>query len=106
MSRPVLRVDGLRLSVVGNLLFHDLSFDVPPAGIVGIMGPVGTGKSSLLKWVCGTGDPSIYVGESRSAEYFYGPMKDSNRPRLLGQKAAESFEETMVMLNALLRPNP
>lgn len=106
MTRPVLRVDGLRLSVVGNLLFHDLSFEVPPSGIVGIMGPVGTGKSSLLKWICGTGDPAIYVGESRSVEYFYGPMKDGNRPRLLGQKAANSFEETMIMLNALLRPNP
>lgn len=106
MTRPILRVENLRLSVVGNLLFSDLSFEIPPAGIVGIMGPVGTGKSSLLKWVCGTGDPNVYVGESPSADYFYRPLKDGNRPRLLGQKAADSFEETMIMLNALLRSNP
>lgn len=106
MTRPVLRVDGLRLSVVGNLLFNDLGFDIPPVGIVGVMGPVGTGKSSLLKWLCGTGDPQVYAGRCRDADYFYRPLGDGNRPRMLAQKAAGSFEETMVMLNALLRPNP
>jgi energy-coupling factor transporter ATP-binding protein EcfA2 len=106
LTRPVLRVDGLRLSVVGNLLFNDLSFDIPPAGIVGVMGPVGTGKSSLMKWICGTGDPDVYVGKCRDADYFYRPLDDGNRPRLLAQKAAKSFEESMIMINAMLRPNP
>jgi putative thiamine transport system ATP-binding protein len=38
----------------GRVLIRDLSLSVPPGGVAVLMGPSGSGKSSLLAWACGT----------------------------------------------------
>ncbi len=47
------------LSVVGKHLLGPLSLDVVPGAIATIMGPSGSGKSSLLAYLCGTLDPAF-----------------------------------------------
>jgi len=50
----VLEVRGLCKAYGDNVLFDDLSFEVPPQGRLGVIGPNGRGKSTLMKIIMGT----------------------------------------------------
>ena len=50
----VVRAEGLKKAFGENLLFDDLTFNLPKGGIVGIIGPNGAGKTTLFKMIVGT----------------------------------------------------
>jgi energy-dependent translational throttle protein EttA len=55
-----------------NLLIEDLSFRLPPGGIVGIIGPNGAGKTTLFRMITGQETPdkgSFRVGETVKLGY-------------------------------------
>src|SRR5438876_630907 len=55
-----------------NLLFEDVSFALPPGGIVGVIGPNGAGKTTLFRMITGEEQPdsgTIKVGESVTLAY-------------------------------------
>jgi energy-dependent translational throttle protein EttA len=55
-----------------NLLIEDLSFRLPPGGIVGIIGPNGAGKTTLFRMITGQEKPdtgSFRVGETVKLGY-------------------------------------
>ncbi len=60
MTSPFLEISQLSFRVPGNALpiFDQLSLDVAEREIVAILGPSGSGKSSLLRTVCGLHSPS------------------------------------------------
>ena len=68
----VIDADHLRKGFGDRVLIDDLSFSLPPGGIVGVIGPNGVGKTTLFKMVIGEEQPdagSLRVGETVSISY-------------------------------------
>ena len=67
-----------------NLLIDDLTFKLPPGGIVGVIGPNGAGKTTLFRMITGQEKPdkgTIKIGESVHLGYV-----DQSRDSLDGKK--------------------
>ncbi len=79
LGGKVIEVTGLKKAMGDKLLIEDLSFDLPPGGIVGVIGPNGAGKSTLFRMLTGQEQPDegtvtygdtvqlSYVDQSRDA---------------------------------------
>jgi ATP-binding cassette ChvD family protein len=68
----VIRADGLRKAFADVLLYEDLTFDLPPGGIVGIIGPNGAGKTTLFRMIVGQETPDggeLTVGSTVELAY-------------------------------------
>ena len=63
-----------------KLLIEDLSFSLPPGGIVGVIGPNGAGKSTLFKMI--TGDEQPDAGELKIGETVQIAAVDQSRDAL------------------------
>jgi putative hydroxymethylpyrimidine transport system ATP-binding protein len=55
---PAIRVQSARLTYRGDVLFHDLSLQVPGGAWTCLLGPSGVGKSSLLRLIAGLAGPN------------------------------------------------
>jgi ATP-binding cassette ChvD family protein len=67
LGDKVLEVENLSKSYGDRLLIDNLSFRLPPGGIVGVIGPNGAGKSTLFKMITGEEKPdsgSISLGDT------------------------------------------
>jgi ATP-binding cassette ChvD family protein len=68
----VVEAEHLRKGFGDRMLIDDLSFSLPPNGIVGVIGPNGVGKTTLLKMITGEDSPdsgSIRLGETVRVSY-------------------------------------
>ena len=80
----VVDFDHLTKGFGDNLLIDDLTFKLPPGGIVGVIGPNGAGKTTLFRMITGQEKPdngTIKVGESVHLGYV-----DQSRDSLDGKK--------------------
>jgi len=68
----VLEVENLKKGFGDNLLIDDLTFKLPPGGIVGVIGANGAGKSTLFKMILGQEEPdegTLRLGETVKLGY-------------------------------------
>ena len=74
----VIRAEGVSKTYGDRVLFEDLTFALPPGGIIGVIGPNGAGKTTLFRLLTGKETPdsgTITVGETVHLGYV-----DQNRP--------------------------
>jgi ATP-binding cassette ChvD family protein len=67
LGNTVITLEGVSKGYGDRLLIDDLSFKLPPGGIVGIIGPNGAGKTTLFRMITGQEKPdsgTITIGES------------------------------------------
>ena len=72
LGAKVLEATHLHKEFDGRVLIDDLSFSLPRAGIVGVIGPNGVGKTTLFKMIIGQEEPtsgSIELGETVKISY-------------------------------------
>jgi ATP-binding cassette ChvD family protein len=72
LGQNVVDVDHLSKGFGDNLLIDDLTFKLPPGGIVGIIGPNGAGKTTLFRMITGPEKPdkgAIKIGDSVKLGY-------------------------------------
>ncbi len=72
LGKVVIDAEGVKKCFGDRVLVEDMSFNLPPGGIVGIIGPNGAGKSTLFKMVIGQEEPdsgTISVGETVKLAY-------------------------------------
>ncbi len=68
----VIEAEGLSKAFGDRLLIDDLSFKLPPGGIVGVIGPNGAGKTTLFKMLTGAEKPdkgTIRLGDTVKLSY-------------------------------------
>ncbi len=68
----VLEAKELTKGFDGRTLMHDLSFSLPRAGIVGVIGPNGVGKTTLFRMITGNDEPdqgALDVGQTVKISY-------------------------------------
>ncbi len=68
----VIEADSVGKSFGGRKLFENLSFELPPGGIVGVIGPNGAGKTTLFRMLVGAESPdtgTIRIGDSVELAY-------------------------------------
>jgi ATP-binding cassette ChvD family protein len=85
LGQNVIDFEHLKKGFGDNLLIDDLTFKLPPGGIVGVIGPNGAGKTTLFRMITAQDKPdtgTIQVGESVHLGYV-----DQSRDALDGKKS-------------------
>jgi len=94
----VVEAEGLRKGFGDRLLIDDLSFTLPPGGIVGVIGPNGAGKTTLFRMLTGQEKPdagTIRLGDTVQLSYV-----DQSRDHLNDKKTV--WEEISGGLDQIL----
>ena len=89
----LLSVRGLRKAFGGLVAVRDLSFDVPPGGITGLIGPNGSGKTTVLNLI------TARASARRGLDPV--PGRGDHRPPLVPRSAAPRIARTFQLVRVL-----
>jgi len=99
LGKVVIEAEKLSKGFDRQLLFENLSFALPPGGIVGIIGPNGAGKTTLFKLITGQEKPdagTIRLGESVKLAYVDQSRDDLNPENTIWETIS-SGQETLKL---------
>jgi sulfate-transporting ATPase len=85
LGSTVIEAKNLRKGYGDRLLIENLSFSLPPGGIVGVIGPNGAGKTTLFRMITGTEKPD--EGEFKVGETVKLGYVDQSRDSLNSDKS-------------------
>lgn len=90
MKRPLLLLKGFRVAFGERIVLSGVDLQLPAKGVTLVMGPCGTGKSTLLHALCGNLLKVPDVRFSGRVEYKGKDLRENTeRPRLVAQRAQE-----------------
>ena len=95
----VIETKNLTKSFDDKLLFENLSFNLPPAGIVGVIGANGAGKSTLFKLLTGQEKPDagdIKIGETVKLGYVDQSRDNLDNQKTVWEEISDGLDELEV----------
>jgi sulfate-transporting ATPase len=95
----VVEAEGLKKSFGDKLLFEDLSFRLPPGGIVGVIGPNGAGKTTLFRMLVGKERPdagTLRVGETVKIAYVDQSRDSLDADKTVWQEISDGADNIQV----------
>ena len=99
LGGKVIEAEKLTKSYGDRVLFEDLSFTLPPGGIVGVIGPNGAGKSTLFKILTGQEQPDegqVGVGETVRLGYVDQSRDDLDPKHNVWEEISDSLDYMQV----------
>jgi ATP-binding cassette ChvD family protein len=95
LGNTVITAENLRKAFGNRLLIDELSFKLPPGGIVGVIGPNGAGKTTLFRMITGQETPDsgkLIVGESVDLGYVDQSRDSLRDDRTVWQEISDGMD--------------
>ncbi|MDC8001586.1 energy-dependent translational throttle protein EttA [Aequorivita todarodis] len=99
LGTNVIEAKGVSKAYGDKLLYEDLNFKLPQAGIVGIIGPNGAGKTTIFKMIMGEERPdkgTFEVGETAKIAYVDQAHSNINPDKTIWENFSDSQELIMM----------
>ena len=95
LGTKVIEVDGLKKAMGDKLLIENLTFALPPGGIVGVIGPNGAGKTTLFRMLTGQEQPdegTVTYGDTVQLSYVDQSRDDLNENDNVWEAIADGLD--------------
>ncbi|HIF53597.1 MAG TPA: energy-dependent translational throttle protein EttA [Methylococcaceae bacterium] len=95
----VIDIEGISKSFGDKLLVNDLSFKLPPGGIVGIIGPNGAGKTTLFRMMAGFEQPdagTVTLGKTVELAYVDQMRDDMDASKTVWEEVSDGLDMVTV----------
>ncbi len=99
LGDKVIEASGLRKGFGDRLLIEDLSFSLPPAGIVGIIGANGAGKTTLFRMIVGQEEPdagSLVLGDTVDLAYVDQSRDTLDPDKTVWEEISDGYDNIKV----------
>ena len=96
LGNLVIEATDLRKGFEDRLLIEELSFKLPPGGIVGIIGPNGAGKTTLFNMIAGDEEPdggAIRIGDTVKLGYVDQSREELDAGKSVWEEISEGLDD-------------